>query len=82
MQSLSLDMSASTATESHPSDLISSETCCASSIFLELGNNLYSVDLAKARTMALPMPLLEPVTAVSSFYGLWSYCYLCLIAAL
>ena len=56
-------MSAPTANDSQPILFISSETVCASSIFLAFVTMPeYLFDFANAITMAFPIPLLDPVT--------------------
>src|SRR6187200_350512 len=61
-------MSASIAIELQCNFLISLDTCCASSVFLELTTTAeYSFDFAKATAMAFPIPLLDPVTIATLF---------------
>ena len=62
-QSASLEISAPIGIESQPNALISSETAWASCNFLAWVTTAnYSPDLANAMAMALPIPLLDPVT--------------------
>jgi hypothetical protein len=73
MQSLSFETSASIAIELQCRFLISLETCCASSIFLELVTIAeYSFDFAKDIAIAFPIPLLDPVT-IATFFSIILY---------
>src|ERR1041384_4152465 len=65
-QSLSFETSAPSATDSQSILFISSETVCASSIFLAFVTMPeYLFDLANAITMAFPIPLLDPITTAN-----------------
>jgi hypothetical protein len=63
-----------TAIGSHQSEkdfFISSETLCASSILLAFTTiPEYSFDLANPNTIALPIPLLDPVTTAIFLFSI------------